>query len=91
MIQLLVIPALIAVTAIIGWITFPAQGHGLELLAYGIFLGLCALSIFVIGLVSAMRRLRDAGQSPLWVILTVVPAVSMIAWLVIGILPTKLG
>ncbi len=87
--QLLVTPILICTVAGLGYITFPKSGHGVDLLMYGIFMCLCALGIVVLNILSVVRRLNDAGQSPLWLAATFVPAVAFIAWLVIGCLPTK--
>lgn len=88
-IQLLVLPLLIALVAVIGYVAFPVNGHELDYLMYGIGISLFALGIIVINLLTIVRRLNDAGKSPFWLIATFVPAVSFIAWFVIGVLPTK--
>ena len=87
--QLLVLPILVCTVAGIGFITFPKGGHGVDILMYGVFMCLCALGIVVLNILSVVRRLKDAGQSPFWILATFVPAISFIAWFVIGILPTK--
>ena len=50
-----------------------------------------ALSVALVWLVIAtvVRRLRDAGQSPLWVLATFLPYVGFIAYIVFGCLPTE--
>lgn len=76
-------------------LTIGGLGVGIEFESVGVSLSmgilLIAVLIVMVWLViaSVVRRLRDAGQNPLWVLVTFLPYVGFVAYIVFGCLPTE--
>ena len=68
---------------IIVWV-LPAPIVGLLLIALGIALVWLQLAV-------ATRRCRDARISPFWSILLIVPAINLMALIILGVLPSRAG
>lgn len=88
---------------IISWIAgivgiiISASGLGIsiefESAGMSILMGLLLIAVLIamiwLGLATTVRRLRDAGQNPLWVLVTFLPYVGFVAYIVFGVLPTE--
>ena len=57
---------------------------GTQLLVY-----VAVLGVFIPSLAITVRRLRDSGTNPWWILVTLLPLVGLLAWLYLMLLPSK--
>ncbi|WP_041521635.1 DUF805 domain-containing protein [Gilvimarinus agarilyticus] len=60
-----------------------------SLLKIGFISSLYGLVLFIPSLAAAVRRLRDAGFSPWWILISLIPVIGTIALIVLLAQPTK--
>ena len=79
------------ISAIVIGFSFGVLGISLdnpEIISAFIWIPLFLLLMWV-WLATGVKRCRDAGINPLWLLATLIPALSFVAVVVIGVLPTK--